>query len=115
MRLGARRLRGLCSLPDLGIRFAYYLFAEVDADQVVLEQIVVEHEFGGFAEIQDPIADRRRVDAVGHVLRVDRAGGVVVAADAADAARDLMRIPRVLTLHEHAIAAKDRRGGMALN
>ena len=38
------------------------------------------------AEVHDPLGQRRRLDAVGHVLRVDRADRVVVAADAADAA-----------------------------
>jgi hypothetical protein len=40
---------------------------------------------------------------------------VVVAADAADAAGDLMGVARILPLHEHAVAAEDRRGAVALH
>ena len=75
---------------------------------------MVEHVLGRFAEIDDPLGQRRRLDAVRHVLRVDRAGRVVVAADAADAAGDEVRVARVLALHEDAVAAKDRRGAVAL-
>ena len=57
---------------------------------------------------------RRRPDAVGHVLRVARAGRVVVAADAADAARDEVGVARILAFHENAVAAEDRRGAEAL-
>ena len=53
-----------------------------------------------------------RFHAKRHILRVHRAGGVVVAADAADAAGDEMGIPRVFALHENAVAAKD--GGCAV-
>src|SRR5262249_3194781 len=50
----------------------------------------------------------------GHVLRVGGAGGVVVAADAADAAGDEVRVARILALQEHAEAAEDRRRALAL-
>ena len=56
----------------------------------------------------------RRPDAERHVLRVGGAGGVVVAADAADAAGDEVRVARVLALHEDAVAAEDRRRAVAL-
>ena len=56
----------------------------------------------------------RRLDAEGHVLGVDGAGGVVVAADAADTAGDEVGVARVLALHEDAVAAEDRRGAVAL-
>ena len=75
---------------------------------------MVEHVFGGFAEVDDPLAERRRLDAKGHVLRVAGAGGVVVAADAADAAGDEVGVARVLALHEDAVAAEDRRRAVAL-
>ena len=55
-----------------------------------------------------------RLDTEGHVLRVGGAGGVVVAADAADAAGDEVGVARILALHENAVAAKDRRGAVAL-
>src|SRR5262249_12095329 len=51
----------------------------------------------------------------GHVLVVDRAGRVVVTADAADAAGDEVRVPWVLALHEDAVSAEDRRRAVALD
>src|SRR2546430_11323933 len=41
---------------------------------------------------------------------VDAAGGVVVAADSADAAGDEVRVARVLSFHEDAVTTEDRRG-----
>ena len=75
---------------------------------------MVEHVLGSFAKIHDPFAKSRRANAEGHVLRIRRAGGVVIAADAADAAGDEVGIARVFPLHENAVATKDRRCGMAL-
>ncbi len=49
---GAVVLR-LC--PDAGIGFLHHLLAEIHADQVVLEDVVVEHVLGGFAEVDDPL------------------------------------------------------------
>ncbi len=106
-----RRLR-LC--PDLRIRLLHHLLAEVHTDQVVLEDVVVEHVLCGLAEIDDPFGDRRGLDAERHVLRVGRAGGVVVAADSADAAGDEVGVARIFALHENAVAAKDGRGAVAL-
>src|SRR5262249_8023490 len=97
------------------IRFLDHLFAEVHADEVVLEDVVVEHVLGGLAEVDDPLGDGRRVQAEGHVLGVDGAGGVVVAADAADAAGDEVGGARVLALHEDRVAAEDRAGAVALD
>ena len=114
MVLGVRRLGAGGELPDAGVGLLDHLLAEIDADQVVLVEVVVEHVLGGLAEVDDPLGDRRRLDAVGHVLGVDRAGRVIVAADAADPAGDEMRVARVLALHEDAVAAEDRRGGVAL-
>ncbi len=108
-RLGAVRL-----LEHAGVGLGDHLLAEVDPDQVLLEDVVVEHVLGGLAEVDDLLAERRRVDAVGHVLRVARAGGVVVAADAADATRDEVGVARVLALHEDAVATEDRRRAVAL-
>ena len=102
-------------LPDAGIRLLHHLLAEVDADQVVLENVVVEHVLGGFAQVDDPLAQRRRLDAEGHVLGVAGARRMVVAADAADAAGDEVRVARVLPLHEDAVAAEDRRSAVALD
>src|SRR5262249_14382306 len=73
-----------------------------------------EHVLGRLGEIDQPVGERRRPDAEGHVLGVDRARGVVVAADAADPAGDEVGVTRVLTLHEDAVAAEDRRRAVAL-
>ena len=101
-------------LPHARIGFLHHLFAEVDADEVVLEDVVVEHVFGCFAEVDDPLGQCGGTNAEGHVLRVAGAGGVVVAADAADAAGDEVGVARIFALHEDAVAAKDRRRAVAL-
>src|SRR6185437_14483012 len=62
----------------------------------------------------DPLTQVRWLHAVRHVLRVAGAGGVVVAADPADAAGDEVRVARVLALHEDGVAAEDRAGAVAL-
>src|SRR5919198_2535315 len=112
--VGVRRLLPLRLLPQARIRFLHHLFAEVHAHQVVLKDVVIEHVLGGFAQIDDPLTERGRLDAERHVLRITRAGGVVVAADPADAAGDEMRVPRVLAFHEDAVPAEDGRGAVAL-
>jgi hypothetical protein len=75
---------------------------------------VVEDVLCRLAEVHDPLPQGRRLHAIGHVLGVLRADGVVVAADPADAARDEVGVARVLALHEDAVAAEDRRGAVAL-
>ena len=116
MSLRVRRLRCVLRLfPHAGIGFLDHHLAEIDADEIVLENIVVEHVLGRFAEIDDPLRQGRRLDAVGHVLRIDGAGRVVVPADAADAARDEVGVARILVLHEDAVAAENRRGAVALD
>ena len=112
---GVRRLGAVGPLQHAGVRLADHPFAEVHPDQVLLEDVVVEHVLGGLAQVDDPLAQVRRPDPVGHVLVVDRAGRVVVTADAADAAGDEVRVPRVLALHEDAVATEDRRGAVALD
>ncbi|GAB7029259.1 hypothetical protein JCM4914_07200 [Streptomyces platensis subsp. malvinus] len=106
--VGVRGRGAFGPLQDPGIGLLHHAFAEIDEHHVVLENRVVEHELGGFAQVDDPVRERRRLDAVGHLLGVERAGGVVVAADAADPAGDEMRVARVLALHEHAVAAEER-------
>ena len=114
VRGGVRR-RGVLRLGEhTRVGLGDHLLAVVDADQVLLEDVVVEHVLGGLAQVDDPLAQVRRLHPVGHVLRVTGAGGVVVAADAADPARDEVRVPRVLALHEDAVAAEDRRRALAL-
>ena len=107
-RGGVLRLR-----PHARVGRRDHLLAEVDEDQIVLEDDVVEDVLGGLAEVDDPLGQRRRLDGVGHLLRVAGADRVVVAADAADAAGDEVRVARVLALHEHAVAAEQRRRRLA--
>ena len=111
---GVRRLGAVGQLEDARVGLGDHLLAVVDPDQVLLEDVVVEHVLGGLAEVDDPLAEVRRAHPVGHVLVVDRAGGVVVAADPADPAGDEVRVARVLALHEDRVAAEDRRGAVAL-
>ena len=86
---------------------------EVHEHQVVLEDRVIEHVLGGLAEIDDVLRLRWRRDPVGHVLRIHRAGGVVVPADAADPAGDEAGVARVLAFHEHRVTAEQRRRAVA--
>ena len=99
----------------LGIGLGHHLLAVVHADQVLLEDVVVEHVFRGLAEVDDPLPEVRRLHAVGHVLRVAGTGGVVVTADAADAAGDEVGVAGILALHEDRVAAEDRRRAVALD
>ena len=108
---GFGRLR---PLQPARVRLPDHLLAVVHEQEVVLVDGVVEHELGRLAEVHDPLAQMRRLDAVGHVLGVDRTDRVVVAADAADAAGDEVRVARVLALHEHAVAPEERGGALAL-
>ena len=83
-------------LPDAGVGLLHHLFAEVHADQVVLEDVVVEHVLGGFAQVDDPFGNRGRLHSERHVLRIGGAGGVIVTADAADAAGDEVSVAGIL-------------------
>ncbi len=113
MVAGVRCLGVVRPVEDSRVRLGDHLLAEVDPDQVLLEDVVVEHVLGGLAEVDDLLTERRWMNAVRHVLRVARARGVVVAADAADAAGDEVGVARVFALHEHAVAAEDRRRAVA--
>src|SRR5262249_30425694 len=112
--------RSLGSLfPNARIGLSHHLFAEVNADKVLLKNIVVEHVFRRFAQIDDPFTQMRRPDTVSHILSIAGAGGVIIAADAAHSARNEMSGPRIPGLHKTAVAAKDRwravtLGGLAL-
>src|SRR5262249_18913481 len=108
------RLLALSLVPDAGIRLLDHLFAIVDTNEVVLKNVVVEHVLGRFAQIDDPFPEWRILNTKSHVLVVDRTRGVIVAADTADAARDEVRIARILVLHENAVAAENRRRAVAL-
>ena len=110
----AARGLGLLGLGQhAGVGLLDHLLAEVHEHQVVLEDRVVEDVLRRLAEVDDPLAQRRRLHPVGHVLGVLRAHRVVVAADPADAAGDEVRVARVLALHEHAVAAEERGRGLA--
>src|SRR5215475_3193142 len=100
--------------PHARIGFFDHLLAEIHADVVVLENVVVEHVLRGLTEVQDPFAERRRLDAESHVLSVDSASCVVVAADPADAAGNEVRIARVLVFHEYAVTSEYGRRAVAL-
>src|SRR5271156_4239068 len=115
MQFSMKRSSFFRLFPDTGICLLNHLLAEVDADQVVLKDVVVEHVLGSLAEIDNPFSDGRRFYSKRHVLRIGGASGMVVAADAADAAGNEVRIARILTLHENAVAAKDRRSTVTLS
>jgi hypothetical protein len=105
----------LGQLEHAWVRLPDHLLAEVHSDEVLLKDVVVEHVLGSFAEVDDPLAEMRRFDAVGHVLRIARARGVVVPADATDPTRDEVGVARVLALHEDGVAAEDRRRRVAFS
>src|ERR1035438_2772157 len=98
MQFRVRRLSLLRFLPNAGIRLLDHLLAKVHADQIVLENVVVEHVFGRLAQVDDPFGHWGRLYTEGHVLRICGAGSVIVAADAADAAGDEMGIAGTITL-----------------
>ena len=111
---GVRGLGRVGALEHAGVGLLDHPLAVVHPDQVLLEDVVVEHVLGGLAEVDDPLPEVGRRHAVGHVLGVDRARRVVVTADAADAAGDEVRVPGVLAPHEDAVAAEDRGRAVAL-
>ncbi len=90
------------------IRLLHHLLAKVDAHQIVLENIVIEHVLGGLAEIHNPFGNVGRPDAERHILRIRRASGVIVSANAADPAGDEVCITRIFAFHENAVATEDR-------
>src|SRR5215813_7095107 len=94
--------------PNAGICFLYHLFAKINANQIVLKDVVIEHVFGGLAQIDDPFAHVGRTYPEGHVLSVHCAGRVIVTADATDSAGYEVRVAWILSFHEDAIAAKNR-------
>ena len=104
----------LCFVPQSRVGLFHHLLAEVYADQIVLEDVVVEHVLGSFTKVDDPFSKIWRLDAECHVLRITCAGGVVVAADPANSAGDEMSITRVFALHENAVPAKNGGGAVAL-
>src|ERR1700735_189766 len=113
--VGVRSCSGFRLSQDFRIGFLDHLLAEIDANEIVLENVVVEHVFGGFAEIDDPFRDVRRSYSERHILRVGGAGGVVVTADAADTTGDEMSIARILPLHENTVSPEDGGGAVTLS
>ena len=65
-----RRFGLLRLFPNPGIGFFHHHLAEIDADEIVLENIMIEHVFGGFAEIYDQFGQWRRFHVVRHLLRI---------------------------------------------
>jgi len=115
VHIGVGRL-GILGLGEhTWIGFGDHLFAVVHPDQVLLEDVVVEHVFRGLAEVDQPLAQVRRTNAVRHVLRVHRACAVVVTADATDTAGDEMGVAGILALHEQRVAAEYRRRAVAFD
>src|SRR5215469_13712248 len=108
-------VRGFGFLPNAGISFPHHFLAKIDPHQIVLENVVVEHVLGGFTQIQNPFGYGWRFDAVGHVLGIDGASTVVIAADPADTTRNEMRIAGILVLHENAITSENRGSAVALD
>src|SRR4030095_10443086 len=96
-------------LPNAWVCFLDHLLTKVDADQVVLKDVVVEHVLCSFTEVDDPLSHCRRPYVERHVLCVGGAGRVIVSADAADSAGNEVSVTRILTLHENAVTAKDGR------
>jgi hypothetical protein len=105
------RLAGAGGVLGLGeharVGLLDHALAVVDPDQILLEDVVVEHVLGRLTEVDHPLAEMRRLHPVRHVLRVAGAGGVVVAADAADPAGDEVCVARILALHKKAVSTED--------
>ena len=114
MQLRSRGFGLFCFCQHTGIGFLHHLLAKVHADQIVLENVVIEHVFGGFTQVDDPFRQRRRGDAKRHVLSIVGAGGVIVATDSANAAGNKVRVAGIFTFHEDAVAAKDGRRAVTL-
>ena len=114
MDVGVRRrcLLGLCQQGR--VRVLDHLLAEVDVRHAVVEDRVVEHVIGGLGQVERQVAQRRRLDRIGHVLVQARAGAVVVTTDAADPAGDEVRVARVDPFHEDVEPAEHHRGRVAL-
>ncbi|GAA3028446.1 hypothetical protein GCM10020000_01180 [Streptomyces olivoverticillatus] len=58
VRAASRGGGALGPFEDRGVGLLDHAFAEVDEDQVVLEDRVVEHELRGLAEVDDPVGER---------------------------------------------------------
>ena len=112
VRVRSRRALGL--REQRRVRLLDHLLAEVHVRHAVVEDRVVEDVVRGLGQVERHVAQRRRLDAVGHVLVQARAGAVVVTADAADPARDEVGVPRVDPLHEDVESAEDHRRRVAL-
>ena len=72
VQIGVGRLGSLGRVEDARVGLLDHLLAEIDADQVILEDVVIEHVLGRFAQVDDPFGDGGRPDAEGHVLGVAR-------------------------------------------
>ncbi len=68
-RVRSRRIIGLFEYGRIGL--FHHLLTIVNADQILLEDIVVEHVFRCLTQINNPFSEGWRFDAVGHVLGID--------------------------------------------
>src|SRR5436309_366300 len=84
----------ICPLKHTRVRFFHHLLAEINADQVFLEDVVVEHILCCFTQIYNPLTKCWGLYSIGHILSIDRAGCVVVATYSADSACNEVGIPR---------------------
>src|SRR5262249_54520167 len=82
-----RRLGFFWKLPYARIGFPHHFLAEINAYQIILEYLVVEHILRAFTQICYPFGNARRLESVGHVLRINRAGRMDIAANATNATR----------------------------
>src|SRR5579859_4097857 len=105
----------ICQLKHAWIGLFHHLLAVVNADEVLLKDIVVKHVLSRFTQIDNPLTHCWRLYPIGHVLCIDGAGRVIVAADAADAARDEVCVTGVFALHEEAVASEDMGGAIGLH
>ena len=112
--VGVRRRRLLGLLEQARVRVLHDLLGVVHVRHAVVVDRVVEHEVRRLGQVERVVAERRRLHAVGHVLVQAGARAVVVTADAADAARDEVRVARVDPLHEDVEPAEDHRRAVAL-
>ena len=90
--LGKRQHARIC--------LAYHLLAEIHAHQIFLVDIMVKHVLCSLAQIENPLTQRGRFDAIRHILRVDGTGRMINAADATDTAGNEMGIAGIFALHK---------------
>src|SRR5260370_23586791 len=94
--LGMRSFSCLGFLPDSRIGFAHHYFAEIDADQIVLENVVIEHVLRCLTQVNNPLRHCWRFYPVCHILGVNSAKDVSITTYPTNPASDAMAVPAVL-------------------